>query len=479
MLSCRVEHSLLLHSALEQGWKLAIQYVPIAQLQLGSKSLRLDDLKEGDDIVLECNVRAVPWISRVFWRLNGKQIHPNSTAGVIVHNQTLIIAKVDRRWTGLITCVASNEEGDGESNALPLHIQFSPVCKAGQVTTYYVARKELIQIPCELEAYPNAGMDFFWSFNGSRDISDIPGSTYVSDRLRSSLTYQPVTEQDYGVLMCWARNVMGEQRHPCVFHVLPAGKPDPVADCKSINISSDSVQLSCRPGYDGGLPQHFLVEVMDLKTGRRIFNRTEKSLAGPNGLSVRNLEPQKTYELTFWAVNSKGRSDPATIYVETKAEELTIFPTSTEKDRGTEPKVAPNAAAPSASPSAPSEPMSLQLAPVLGSVIGICSALVISAVIIALIVRLREKNRQHRRNHRHNPTSEHDIKAAVPLHITTTAHHHDDTSVDLRLKAPKKGSISREVDDRDEDERAFDQILSMSTTKRMIAPQQKVATIKR
>lgn len=71
----------------------------------------------------------------------------------------------------------------------------SPVCKAGQVTTYYVARKELIQIPCELEAYPNAGMDFFWSFNGSRDISDIPGSTYVSDRLRSSLTYQPVTEQ--------------------------------------------------------------------------------------------------------------------------------------------------------------------------------------------------------------------------------------------------------------------------------------------
>lgn len=35
------------------------------------------------------------------------------------------------------------------------------------------------------------------------------------------------------------------------------------------------------------------------------------------------------------------------------------------------------------------------------------------------------------------------------------------------------------VDDRDEDERAFDQILSMSTTKRMIAPQQKVATIKR
>lgn len=144
--------------------------------------------------------------------------------------------------------------------------------------------------------------------------------------------------KDYGVLMCWARNVMGEQRHPCVFHVLPAGKPDPVADCKSINISSDSVQLSCRPGYDGGLPQHFLVEVMDLKTGRRIFNRTEKSLSGPNGLSVRNLEPQKTYELTFWAVNSKGRSDPATIYVETKAEELILFPTSTEKDRGTEPK---------------------------------------------------------------------------------------------------------------------------------------------
>ena len=68
------------------------------------------------------------------------------------------------------------------------------MCKTGQITTFYVARGELIQIPCEVEAYPTDLM-FQWTFNGSRDFADIPGSHYVADRLRSSLSYRPLTEQ--------------------------------------------------------------------------------------------------------------------------------------------------------------------------------------------------------------------------------------------------------------------------------------------
>ena len=69
-----------------------------------------------------------------------------------------------------------------------------PVCKSGQITTYHVARGELIQIPCEIEAYPT-DLIFHWTFNGSRDFADIPGSNYVADRLKSALSYRPVTDQ--------------------------------------------------------------------------------------------------------------------------------------------------------------------------------------------------------------------------------------------------------------------------------------------
>ena len=77
----------------------------------------------------------------------------------------------------------------------------SPVCKTGQVTAYYVARGELIQIPCEVEAFPT-DLIFQWTFNGSRDFADIPGSNYVADRLKSSLSYRPLTEQVYTYICC-------------------------------------------------------------------------------------------------------------------------------------------------------------------------------------------------------------------------------------------------------------------------------------
>ena len=50
-------------------------------------------------------------------------------------------------------------------------------------------------MPCEIEASPT-DLIFHWTFNGSHNLANnIPGSNYVTDQLKSSLSYRPITEE--------------------------------------------------------------------------------------------------------------------------------------------------------------------------------------------------------------------------------------------------------------------------------------------
>ena len=40
----------------------------------------------------------------------------------------------------------------------------------------------------------------------------------------SQLIYSPFHELDYGTILCWAANDLGEQLEPCTFHIIPAGE---------------------------------------------------------------------------------------------------------------------------------------------------------------------------------------------------------------------------------------------------------------
>jgi hypothetical protein len=94
---------------------------------------------------------------------------------------------------------------------------------------YGVARHENAHVVCEVEAYPPPD-SFKWSFNNTAETIDVPQARYRtattnggSTTSQSMLTYTPMTEMDYGTVMCWASNTAGQQKEPCVFHIIAAG----------------------------------------------------------------------------------------------------------------------------------------------------------------------------------------------------------------------------------------------------------------
>ncbi|XP_068895631.1 protein turtle homolog B-like isoform X4 [Tenebrio molitor] len=219
-LSCRGQQPHISDSGLEDGWKLDIYHVPLVSLELGS-TLNGSVIKEGVDVYFECNIKSNPWVYKVSWRHNGKQLYNNAQANTIVSNQSLVLQSITKARSGHYTCVGHNQEGDGESNPVQLDVKFIPTCRPGQPKVFGVARHETARILCELEANPT-DVQFIWKFNNTADTVDIPQNQIHSERTRSTAAYKPMTELDYGTLLCWGRNEIGMQKEPCIFYINPA-----------------------------------------------------------------------------------------------------------------------------------------------------------------------------------------------------------------------------------------------------------------
>lgn len=64
----------------------------------------------------------------------------------------------------------------------------------------------------------------------------------------SVISYSPQSDRDYGSLICWARNVIGEQREPCVYRIFLGGAAQIIPAWNNIKIWGNtlrSVVLQC------------------------------------------------------------------------------------------------------------------------------------------------------------------------------------------------------------------------------------------
>ncbi|KAK7080333.1 hypothetical protein SK128_019382 [Halocaridina rubra] len=265
------------------------------------RSLNLSNIEEGDDVYFECAIKANPWVYKIVWLHEGHELRHNVSAGIIISNQSLVLQKIARMASGNYYCVASNIEGDD-----------TPVCRPGQMMYHGAARFEQVNIPCHLDAHPKP-LAFTWTFNNSGESVEIPKSHIRVLGTYSTVSYTPNTELDYGTLLCWGTNAVGKQKQPCIFHVFPAGIPDPVHNCSVYNLSVDIVHVRCSAGFDGGLTQTFILELYESHTNKLLANTTNII---PK-FSVPGLPPGMSFTGVIYSTNAKGKGEQISLPVYT------------------------------------------------------------------------------------------------------------------------------------------------------------------
>ncbi|KAK4319174.1 hypothetical protein Pmani_009862, partial [Petrolisthes manimaculis] len=282
-----------------------------------------------------------------------------------------------------------------------------PYCRRHSKTIYGTALHEPASVTCEVEASPGP-VTFRWTFNNTSEHLPIPASAVTSQDFMSVASYAPKSHLDYGTLLCWAFNDIGEQSTPCAFAIIAAGPPDPPKNCSIANRTSDTIWVECVAGFDGGLPQTFYIEVYDSSTGALHSN-----ISSPDPLFlVTALRPGLSFLMVTYAANAKGRSDVAKLE--------TFMMKVAEKRTG--------------------PPALFEFTPVLGILIGVALAFLLTALVVMVVMKMRRTTARGRGGDCGGPNDE--LKGDL---------ENKPLNVGVLVPRVKEGSSTGEAEDNDPD----------------------------
>ncbi|XP_032940328.1 nephrin [Catharus ustulatus] len=117
-----------------------------------------------------------------------------------------------------------------------------------------------------------------------------------------------------GVFVCVARNERGSVRRRLQLRL--ADRPDPPRALRLSGVSGTSLSLEWDPGFDGGLPQHFLLRA----EGPDAPPPPAALVTSGFALTLGGLRPDTPYDVTVRARNARGDSAPARLRAVTSAQ---------------------------------------------------------------------------------------------------------------------------------------------------------------
>ncbi|RWS13039.1 nephrin-like protein, partial [Dinothrombium tinctorium] len=344
--------------------------------------------QEGDEVIIKCDIDANPPVSE------------------IKCNATLVLKVARREHNGNYKCRAVNEQGNGESKETSFSIHYAPICatrensqsslasqssaasskaksnllSSSSSLVYNSVPSEKATVQCKVDANPK-DVSFYWTFNGTEISSLISNSETVTSSssiassksaktanskhqhiferqvdngLESILYFTPSSVSDFGLLACWAKNIVGSQLEPCLFTLLPANPPQSLQSCLITNQTWDSIFVECSYGDEskfdnnkknstssagsGGASKdgkdtfhrdsssssaslisssratNYHLEVYNSKRDQLLYNLSNHKSAT---FLISGLSPNTAYVLVVYSSNSVGTSRPLTLTTET------------------------------------------------------------------------------------------------------------------------------------------------------------------
>ena len=82
------------------------------------------------------------------------------------------------------------------------------------------------------------------------------------------------------------------------------GRPAPLSECRILNMSQPSIKVGCQEGFDGGLPQTFLLEVYENEQLKTKMTNQEPFF------DISQVDYGQPVKLFVFAQNAKGTSEP-------------------------------------------------------------------------------------------------------------------------------------------------------------------------
>ncbi|XP_066978031.1 uncharacterized protein [Macrobrachium rosenbergii] len=223
---------------------LNVHFVPVATISISGGAV--NGVREGGSVVFTCHLKANPKVYNVTWFHNGRTLRRREW-GALITNTTLRLPNVTADMRGLYTCVGSNREGDGQSNAVNLNVEFAPICSPEQNREYVVSRGESVTVACSVQAYPSS-VTFSWALKRPSDDSLVRLQTVGRDEgLTGHYTLNELKEESVE-LWCYAKNAIGNQRSPCRFTIYTQGRPGPVSKCNVSNHTASGFVVRCLSG---------------------------------------------------------------------------------------------------------------------------------------------------------------------------------------------------------------------------------------
>ncbi|XP_062703212.1 uncharacterized protein LOC109406630 isoform X3 [Aedes albopictus] len=335
-LTCRASNPWFSNFSLEDKRIINVAYQPVVSVHLANEDpSRVITRSEGENVTLKCRADARPPVTSFSWYKNNMRMSGEN-------GETLHLTQLERESAGGYACAATNDEGESRSSSITLKIQFAPRCKPGteQQTIGSLSMQSQV-VKCEVDADPPDGVRFSWTYNSTRNVSPVLNSRINSHGLVSTMNYLPQIDAELVTLQCWASNSVGRQMMPCLFHILPAKTPDAPRNCELHN--DTELEVVCQAGSDGGLAQHFLMEVIGgapppmfsldytrsppTEIDNEISTMNDQATLAPlyritqnePHFKLHSLEPGRIYQLLVYAVNAKGKSDSAYVFDNVRA----------------------------------------------------------------------------------------------------------------------------------------------------------------